>query len=447
MNRRQFIRANSKALLGALLLPNLLASCDEDTLFGNIKYEGKVVIIGAGVAGLYAGYLLQSHGVDFSILEASGKAGGRVGKREGFADFPIDIGGQWLHGDFSILGDLIKTSNTPTFPDNSENLFWHEGALKESLPSDLQALFDKIPDGSEDISIEDYYYALGGTEENFYLLTANTADVGASPRNVSVKWEKEGYSLQSYGADDHKFEKTYFDFINDQIIAKVSDRIQLNTVVKTIDYSADKVVITTRNGAKIEADKVIVSVPITVLKDGDIAFTPPLPSTKTESFKQLGMEAGMKAFMRFSEKFTEEGVLGGKVCASYVVESYNRNSNDLVLFGFAMGDQAKALSDIGNAAALKALLAELDEMFDGAASASYIGHSFEDWYKHPFIRGAYSYPLVGATADTRKNLAEPVDNKLFFAGEATNYNGHHQTVHGAIETGYREVINLLNTIK
>lgn len=446
MNRRQFLRANSKALLGALLLPNLLSSCDEDTLFSDVNYEGKVVIIGAGVAGLYAGYLLKARGIDFTILEASDKAGGRVGKREGFADFPIDTGGQWLHGDFSILGDLIKTSNTPTFPDNSENLFWHKGALKAALPSDLQNLLDGLAEGSEDVSLEEHYYASGGTQDNFYLLNANAADIGASPRNVSVKWEKEGYNLQSYGADDHKFVKTYFDFINDQIISKITANIQMNTIVKEIDYNADTITITTSTGEKIQADKTIISVPITVLKDGDITFSPPLPATKTQSFQQLGMEAGMKAFMRFSQKFTGEGVLGGKVCGSYVVESYSRASNDLVIFGFVMGDQAKALSDMGDSAALQAMLAELDQMFDGVASASYISHSFEDWYKHPFIRGAYSYPLVGSTAATRKNIAEPVANKLFFAGEASNYNGHHQTVHGAIETGYREVINLLNSL-
>ena len=52
----------------------------------------------------------------------------------------------------------------------------------------------------------------------------------------------------------------------------------------------------------------------------------------------------------------------------------------------------------------------------------------------------------GANGDTRKNIAEPLGNKVFFAGEATNDNGHHATVHGAVETAYREVINVLNSI-
>ncbi|MEL7221791.1 MAG: NAD(P)/FAD-dependent oxidoreductase, partial [Bacteroidota bacterium] len=251
--------------------------------------------------------------------------------------------------------------------------------------------------------------------------------------------------LISYGSDDHKFKKTYFDLINDHIAAKITDHIQLNTAITAIDYSTDTIKLTDNNGQTYEADRAIITVPITVLKDNDISFFPELPATKTQSFQQLGMEAGLKAFMRFSNQFTNTNILGGSVCAAYAIESYQRNSEDLVLMGFAMGDQAKALSEMGEAAALERLLADLDHMFDGQASTSYVGHFFQDWYKAPYIRGAYSYPLVGANAHTRQNLAAPIDNKLFFAGEATNYNGHHQTVQGAVESAYREVINIYKT--
>lgn len=446
MKRREFIINHSKLGLGALLLPSLFSACEEESLFENTTYNGKVIIIGAGVAGLYAGYLLKEKGIQFTILEASNRAGGRLGKNENFAEFPIDTGGQWLHGEFSILGDLVKSTNTETFFDNSENVYWHEEALKDELPSSLQEILENAGGASDDISVEQHFYNEGGTNEDIYLLHAVTGDVGASPNKVSSKWESAGYDLQSYGADDHKFRETFFDLINDNIISEVEDNIQFNTIVTAINYNADTIEITDSNGQNYSADKVIIAVPITVLKDGDINFTPALPSIKTESFQQLGMEAGMKAFLRFSNKFTEVNVLGGKTCASYAVESYNRDSNDLVLFGFVMGDQAKALSEMGEAAALQALLSELDVMFDGAASASFVSHFFQDWYNEPFIRGAYSYPLVGSDANTRKNIAVSVDNKLYFAGEATNHNGHHQTVHGAVETAYREVINILKNV-
>jgi lysine-specific histone demethylase 1B len=82
-------------------------------------------------------------------------------------------------------------------------------------------------------------------------------------------------------------------------------------------------------------------------------------------------------------------------------------------------------------------------MYNGKATKSFVSSHVENWTKHPFIRGAYSYSPVGM-GNARIIAAQPVDNKLFFAGEAMNTNGHHQTVFGAAETGYREVYNMLN---
>jgi lysine-specific histone demethylase 1B len=442
MKRRNFLK-NVKTGLGVLLLPRILTACEKESFLAESDFSGKVIIIGAGVAGLYAGYLLKEKGIDFTILEASDRIGGRMGKQEGFAEFPIDTGGQWLHGDFSILGDLVKVTDTEIFLDESETLYWHQGSLKEELPNDLQAILDNVEEGTEDISYEDYFYRAGGTPADHALITSVAGDVGASPAKISVKWENEGYNLFSYGSDDHLFRKTYFDLINDHIITPVKEHIQLATPVTKIDYNAATVAVTDLQGEVYTASKVIITVPITVLKEGDITFSPSLPLRKTQSFQQLGMEAGTKAFIRFSNKFTNANIMGGEVCAAYALSSYQRDSEDLVLMGFLMGDQAKTLSDLGEAATLQALLAELDTMFDGQASAAYVDHFFQDWYQEPYIRGAYSYPLVGSNENTRKNIAEPVADKLFFAGEATNLNGHHQTVHGAVETAYREVIKLL----
>ena len=446
MKRRAFLSSSVQAGLGTLLLPSAVNSCNGEPPFNSISYSGRVVIIGAGIAGIYAGYLLQEQGIDFTILEASDRIGGRMGKNEDFADFPIDTGAQWLHSDFSILGSLAKTTGTEVFYDNAEASYWHQGELKGQMPDVIAQILEGLEKATEDISFKEYFYNKGATDEEYNLLVALAGDVGASPENISVKWEQQGYELTSYGDEDYKFKKTFFDFVNEQLISKVSGNVQTNTVVKSIDYQTDSIKVTDKDGQEHAADKVIITVPITVLKDRDIDFSPALPQAKTESFQQLGMEAGIRAFLRFSEPITDRDLIGGSVCAAYVYESYNRDTNDHILFGFAMGNQAVALSDMGETAAVQALLAELDTMTDGKASASYQGHFFQDWYKAPFVRGAYSYPLVGATENTRKNIAASVENKLFFAGEATNYNGHHQTVHGAVESAYREVLNILENI-
>jgi monoamine oxidase len=95
---------------------------------------------------------------------------------------------------------------------------------------------------------------------------------------------------------------------------------------------------------------------------------------------------------------------------------------------------------------VNALLKELDAMYNGKATAAFIKAHVQNWTTHPFIKGAYSYSTVGM-GNARQIAAKPVDKKLYFAGEAMNTNGHHQTVHGAAETGYQAVVNILKEVK
>jgi len=182
------------------------------------------------------------------------------------------------------------------------------------------------------------------------------------------------------------------------------------------------------------------------LQDADIKFSPALSTEKTNAFNKIGMEAGMKVFMKFSTKFYKENVIGGTICAAYADEIIGKEGNDNVLLAFIMGEQAEYLTSLGSDTAIvTALLQELDDMYAGQATASYIDSHVQDWTSKPFIKGAYSYSTIGI-GNARSIAAQPVEDKLFFAGEAMNLNGHHQTVHGAVETGYKEVTNILKSV-
>ena len=183
------------------------------------------------------------------------------------------------------------------------------------------------------------------------------------------------------------------------------------------------------------------------MKSNDIEFTPSLPQEKIEAFSKIGMDAGMKVFLKFSTKFFDQNIVGGSVCAAYADDSVGKAQEDNVLLAFIMGEQAEFLTSLGSDAAItNALLQELDTMYNGQATTSFIASYVQNWTTNPFIKGAYSYSTVGM-GDARGIAAQSLDNKLFFAGEAMNLNGHHQTVQGAIETGYREVNNILKNIK
>ena len=447
MDRRDFIKQSTLLSIGGLLIPStFLSAWRKDTLFENINYNGKVIIIGAGAAGLYAAYILKSKGIHFQILEASANYGGRLGKLTGFADFPIDLGAQWLHGKNSITGDLIAKSGTKITLDNSDEKYWFNNQIVSSLPRDINEIFTR-EDNLPDVSFRDFAIQEGFGNEYKNIVEGIAGDCGAAASRISAFWKIKEEENWSSGAKDFKFQETYFDLIDSQIAIHVKDKILFNTVVTKIDYSQSKIQLTDSNNNLYQADKVIITVPISILKSGDIQFTPSLPDKKTIAFSKIGMDAGMKVFLKFSNKFFDQNIIGGAMCAAYRDDSIGKTQNDNVLLAFIMGKQAEYLTALGSDAAISnALLQELDTMYKGQATASFIASHVQNWTTNPFVKGAYSYSTIGM-GDARKVATEPINKKLYFAGEAMNTNGHHQTVHGAIETGYREVIKMLKDIK
>ena len=445
MNRRDFLKHSSLLTIGGLILPSsILTACRKESLFEDINYDGKVIIIGAGAAGLYAAYILKSKGIDFQILEASANYGGRLGKLTGFANFPIDTGAQWLHGKNSILGDLITKSNTKITLDDSETKYWFNNQLVNSLPKNTDIFEgDDLPD----ISYNDYALQKGLGNEYKYIVENMAGDQGAAASRLSVFGNNQDEENWNSGDNDFKFRETFFDLIDKEIASQVKDKTLLNTIVSKIDYSQSTIQITDSNNNTYNADKVIITVPIPILKSGDIQFIPTLPNEKTTAFSKIGMDAGMKVFLKFSNKFFDQNIIGGPICAAYADDSIGKAQNDNVLLAFIMGVQAEYLTSLGSDTAITtALLQELDTMYNGQATASFVASHVQNWTINPFVKGAYSYSTIGM-GDARKVATKPINKKLYFAGEAMNTNGHHQTVHGAVETGYREVINILNDIK
>lgn len=350
MNRRKFLQQSGLISLGGLLAPSLLySSCRREVLFEDIQFSGKVLIIGGGVAGLYAGYLLKSKGIDFTILEASSSVGGRMGKHSGFADYDIDTGAQWLHGENNILGDLIKKTQTKITEDESELTYWFNNQLVTELPKD-PFIFEE--DNLPDVSFKDYATQQGFGSEYNAIIEAIAGDQGASASTLSAYWNSKDEENWVSGDSDFKFSKTYFDFIYEQFALPILDHIQLNTAVSTVNYQSDQVVITDTNMENYTADKVIVTVPISILKLKEINFIPALPETKVNAFSKFGMGPGMKVFLKFSSKFYEDVLYGGTICGAYADDTVGKTTNDNVLLAFVMGDQAVYLHNLGSDTAI-----------------------------------------------------------------------------------------------
>jgi lysine-specific histone demethylase 1B len=145
------------------------------------------------------------------------------------------------------------------------------------------------------------------------------------------------------------------------------------------------------------------------------------------------MGPGLKVFIKFKEQFYPDNIYGGNICAAFYNDSTGKKTKDHVLIAFVMGNQAKTLCELNDDEIIKLLLADLDNIFSGLASVNYLNHEVINFKKKPFIRGAYSFSTQGM-GNAREIAAESISKKLFFAGEAMNLNGNHQTVHGALES-------------
>ncbi len=212
--------------------------------------------------------------------------------------------------------------------------------------------------------------------------------------------------------------------------------------VLSIDYSGDKVRVTDQNGQRYEADKVIVTVPLQILKEGTISFSPALPNGHTRAIEDANVWGGIKVFIEFSQQFyptflsfsDSETSDGQRV---YYDAAYGQTTNANVLGLLAVGLQAEAYQNLTGTAQRDYILAELDAIFNGAASASYVQHLVQDWSAEPFIKAAY----LADVSPTRisRNLADSVDDKVYFAGDAYTQEADWGAVHNAARSA-RDVV-------
>ena len=280
------------------------------------------------------------------------------------------------------------------------------------------------------------------------------AEFGTTIKRLGLKSLKIQESLWLVGDKNFMLDASYLEILDTVFFSETLPLVEYNKQVTSVDYTASGVVVNCMDGSTYTADKVLITVPLPILKENSIAFTPALPASKTAAIENIGMGTGMKILLKFSETFWNEDALwftyynyAQSGWAPGLPKTYGTNN---VITCFIMGEKAEYLSALGEGA-LDVVLAELDLFYDGAATEKFVESKIIDWIKEPFVKGVYSYPTPGTFeseyVSKRLDLAEPVDCKVFFAGEATS-NNHPATVHGALESGARaaaEIIECFST--
>jgi monoamine oxidase len=411
---KKHIKITSLVSLVSIILAMLVMSCKKDETpppmplpagseNTETEFQGNVIIVGAGAAGLAAAKKLEEEGISYQILEATDKLGGRIQKDENFADFPIDLGAEWIHEDKSILNYLI---NQPGNEPDVETILYQPMNVQEVVGNTISQISNQ--------DMVDYY-------ANYIT--------------------------------EYKFKNTtWYDFIYENFTQNIEQNIIYNSKVTTIDYSGDQVVLTTDNGTEYQAEKVILTVSLGVLKSNVITFNPSLPAEKITAIQAVEFLPGFKLFMRFSNQFypdviTCETSSGEK---TYYDVAYDKGAQDNVLGLLSTGISAEDYYLLNNSDSIvSSVIQELDGYFNGLASQNYLGsYIYENWNQQTFTQGTWTSDFQSASEE----LIAPLDDKVYFAGETYNSSGISPvdgfyiirgSVQSAIISGYEAVDKIL----
>ena len=262
-------------------------------------------------------------------------------------------------------------------------------------------------------------------------ITAIDEDLGESPSRLSLlAFEEE----DEFGGDARILPGGYAGLIDG--LARGLD-VRLGHVVHRIVRSPRDVRVDTARGG-FTADHCVVTLPLGVLRAGRVAFEPPLPASHRDVISGLGVGLLNKVALRFPHAFwARERHFFTHVAArregfrSFLNAA--RWSGEPVLVGLLGGDAARALERLSDRDATELAMLSLRAMF-GRSTPPPVRSVVTRWSADPWALGAYSCVPVGATHTMRARLAEPVDERLYFAGEAVHPR-YPATVQGALLTG------------
>ena len=381
MTRKEFIK--TLGLLGVCL--PISNTFGRDHVSNPSGLPGKVLIIGAGAAGLSAGFLLKQKGIKFKIIEATSQHGGRMRVNRSFADFPIALGAEWISSNtvrFEPLANskkVLEEMETVGYLSTDEYEIWDRGKL---IRGGLNTFIDR--------------------------------------KFVNSSW---------------------FDFFDEYVVPAVQDNIIYNSPVKSINYSVEELLVQSGKN-EYKCDKVIITVPLALLQSNSVEFIPSLPARKVKAIDETLVWDGFKAFFEFEKKFYPSFVdyrihpkTDGQV--SWYDAGWGQKSTKNILGLFSVGKPAKQYGELSDGEFKTEILRELDAIFQGQASKYYIKHITQDWSKEPFARGAYANDY--AEPRMLKLLQEPVEEKLFFAGDAYTDGHDWGNVHNAIQSAIQSV--------
>ncbi len=413
----------------------------------------RIVIIGAGIAGLAAARELTNRGANVTIVEARQRIGGRVWTDRSLGT-SVDLGASWIHGDTKSnpIRALAKGAGIETKQTDYDNMYLYDRAgkrvgdstlayiLKETAGL-LEEVIGYADELDKDISLERaIQLALEGeslsTEEQHALDWSKSTQVVTAGEELSRLSLRYADDDAAYGDSDSLFPGGYDQVA--KVLAAGLD-VRLGQVVQRVETTASGVSLTTSAGTHM-ADRVIVTLPLGVLKANRVAFAPALPAEKLAAISSLAMGTLNKIALQFGKAFwpTDRDFVT-HMSATYgqypTIMNWTKHSGRPLLMAFTGGDFARGLEARTNDQIAGEVMGVLRKLY-GTAASDPVAVRVTRWSSDPFAGGSYSHVPVGASSAAYDELAKPVGNRVFFAGEATS-RAYRGTVHGAYLSGVR----------
>lgn len=450
MQRRKFIKDTITGLPIVIITPSLLSSCNNEG--DGQKANGKtVIVVGAGISGLAAAKKLKENGFNVIVLEAQSKVGGRL-KTNRSLGVAFDEGASWIHGTAgNPITSLAQQAGMNTaFTDDESILAYDIGGVlhSDSNFSDTEDKFYTVLEtlknnGSSTKSFETVFNELYPTYCNdrlwkFFLSTYLTFDTGDLNMLSSLLYN-EG---EEFGGEE-RISVNGYDTIPSYLAIGLN--VQLNQKVTKIDYSNTKILVS-HNGTVTEADYVLVTVPLGVLKANKIDFVPSLPNTKQNAIQKVGVNCVNKFLLTWETAFWDDEQyicytpdIKDKFNYFVNVKKYQPTVNALMTFAYA--DKARQTENMTDQQIIEEIMTHLRDIYGN--NIPYPKNILRTkWQTNEYSYGSYSYTAVGTEMRHFDDLAEEIDDKIFFAGEHTEID-YFSTAHGAYLSGIREADKII----